>query len=93
MILAIGEAQDMSGEAQSRTEIVVPDAQQALAEAVAKVGKPIVVILPNGRGLALQGAVRDAQAILVTWFLGTESGNATADILYGARSPVRRACR
>ncbi|MDE2042280.1 MAG: glycoside hydrolase family 3 C-terminal domain-containing protein, partial [Alphaproteobacteria bacterium] len=53
-------------------------------------GKPIVVLLKNGRALALQGAVRDAAAILVTWFLGSESGNALADILYGDYSPSGR---
>jgi len=90
VMLAIGEAQDMSGESESRTEIVVPKAQQDLAEAVAALGKPMVVILKNGRGLALQGAVRDAAAILVTWYLGSESGNAIADIVFGAHSPSGR---
>jgi beta-glucosidase len=90
VLLAIGETEAMSGEAKSRTEIVVPPAQQALAEAVAATGKPIVVLLKNGRALALQGAVRDAPAILVTWFLGSEGGNAIADILFGAASPSGR---
>jgi beta-glucosidase len=90
ILLAIGEGERMSGEAQSRPEIVVPAPQQALAEAVAAVGKPVVVVLKNGRALALQGAVADAPAILVTWFLGTESGNATADVLFGAYSPSGR---
>lgn len=90
VVLAIGESQDMSGEANSRTQIVVPPAQQALAEAVAKVGKPIVVLLRNGRALALEGAVRDASAIVVTWFLGTETGNAIADVLFGDHSPGGR---
>jgi beta-glucosidase len=90
VVLAIGESQGMSGEAQSRTEIVVPEPQQRLAEAVAAVGKPIVVVLKHGRALALQGAVANAQAILATWFLGTETGNAIADILFGAHSPSGR---
>lgn len=90
VLLAIGESENMSGEAQSRPEIVVPAAQQALAEAVAAVGKPVVVVLKNGRALALQGAVANAPAILVTWFLGTESGNATADVLFGEYSPSGR---
>ena len=90
VVLAIGEAQNMSGEAQSRTEIVVPKPQQELAEAVAKVGKPIVVVLKHGRALALEGAVANAQAILVTWFLGTETGHAIADVLFGAYSPSGR---
>lgn len=90
VLLAIGESENMSGEAQSRPEIVVPAPQQALAEAVAAVGKPVVVVLKNGRALALQGAVANAPAILVTWFLGTESGNATADVLFGDYSPSGR---
>jgi hypothetical protein len=90
VVLAIGEAQNMSGEAQSRALIVMPEPQQRLAEAVAALGKPTVVILKNGRALALEGAVANAQAILVTWFLGTETGNAIADVLFGAYSPSGR---
>lgn len=90
VLLAIGEILEMSGEAQSRTDIVVPAAQQALAEAVAATGKPIVVLLKNGRALALHGAVKNAEAILVTWFLGTETGNAVADVLFGEYNPSGR---
>jgi beta-glucosidase len=90
VILAIGEATAMSGETASRVNIVVPRAQQLLAEAIAGTGKPVVVILRNGRALALEGAVRNAQAILVGWFLGTETGPALADILFGEVSPSGR---
>jgi beta-glucosidase len=90
VVLAIGESFDMSGEAQSRTEIVVPEPQQKLAEAVAAVGKPMVVVLKHGRALALDEAVADAPAILATWFLGTETGNAIADVLFGVYSPSAR---
>jgi beta-glucosidase len=90
VILAIGEGANMSGEAQSRTEIVVPKPQQQLAQAVAAVGKPIVVVLKHGRALALEGAVANAAAILATWFLGTETGNAIADVLFGAYGPSGR---
>jgi len=90
IVLAVGESQRMSGEAQSRTEIVIPEPQQRLAEAVAAVGKPIVVVLKNGRALALEGAVANAPAILITWFLGTETGHSIADILFGAHSPSGR---
>ncbi len=90
VVLALGEPQRYSGEAQSRTEIILPAAQQALAEAVAATGKPLVVLLRNGRALALQGAVREAQAILVTWFLGTQTGTAVADVLFGDYSPSAR---
>jgi beta-glucosidase len=90
VVLAIGEGQDMSGEAQARTEIVVPAPQQALVEAVAATGKPIVVLLKNGRALALDGVVLAAPAILVTWFLGSEGGPAIADILFGRAGPSGR---
>lgn len=90
VLLAIGESETMSGEAQSRAEIVIPEPQMALAEAVAAVGKPVVVVLKNGRALALEGAVSNAPAILVTWFLGSESGHAIADVLFGDYSPAGR---
>ncbi|WP_349261178.1 glycoside hydrolase family 3 N-terminal domain-containing protein [Povalibacter sp.] len=90
VLLAVGEGEKMSGEAQSRTSIVVPEPQQNLAEAVAATGKPIVVLLSTGRALALQGAIRDADAILVNWFLGSESGNALTDVLVGDYNPSAR---
>jgi beta-glucosidase len=90
VVLAIGESQSMSGESQSRANIIVPPAQQALAEALAATGKPMVVLLRNGRALALEGAVLNAPAILVTWFLGSETGPAIADILFGKESPSGR---
>jgi len=90
VLLAVGEPQRYSGEAQSRTRIVLPAAQQALAEAVAATGTPVVVLLRNGRALALEGAVRDAAAILVTWFLGSQTGPAVADVVFGDYSPSAR---
>lgn len=90
VLLAIGEAGDMSGEGNSRVDITVPAAQQALAEAVAATGKPMVVLLRHGRALALQGAVRAAPTILCTWFLGEQTGAAVADILFGVHEPTGR---
>jgi len=90
VLLAIGEPQNYSGEAQSRTQIVVPPAQQALAEAVVATGTPVVVLLKNGRALALTGAVRAANAILVTWFLGSQTGPAIADVVFGDYNPAAR---
>jgi beta-glucosidase len=90
VLLALGESERMSGEAQSRTSIIVPEPQQALAEAVAATGKPTIVLLSTGRALALHGAVRDADAILVNWFLGSEAGNAIADVLIGDYNPSGR---
>lgn len=90
VVLALGEGERMSGEAQSRTSIEIPAPQQALAEAVAATGKPLVVLLSSGRALALKGVLRDADAVVANWFLGGETGNALADILLGAHSPSGR---
>jgi beta-glucosidase len=90
VLLAIGEGADMSGEGNSRTAIVVPPVQQALAEAVAATGRPVVVLLRHGRALALDGAVRDAPALLATWFLGEQTGPAIADILFGVAESTGR---
>ncbi|RBK42875.1 beta-glucosidase, partial [Xanthomonas oryzae pv. oryzae] len=90
VVLALGEPQRFSGEAQSRTEISLPPAQQELAEAIAATGTPMVVLLRNGRALALTGAVRDAEAIAVTWYLGTQTGTGVADVLFGDYNPSAR---
>ena len=90
VVLAIGESQRMSGEAQSRADVVVPAPQMALAEAVAGTGKPVVMLLRTGRALALAGPVLGASAILVTWFLGSRDGAAIADVLFGRVSPSAR---
>ncbi|MFL6577901.1 MAG: glycoside hydrolase family 3 N-terminal domain-containing protein, partial [Povalibacter sp.] len=90
VVLALGESERMSGEAQSRTSIIVPEPQQELAEAIAATNKPIVVLLSSGRALAMKGAVRDADAIVVNWFLGSEAGNAIADVLVGDYNPSGR---
>lgn len=87
VLLAIGESQAMSGEAQSRTVIEIPSAQQALADAVVATGTPVVILLRHGRALALHDGVANAQAILATWFLGSEAGHAIADILLGKVDP------
>lgn len=90
VLLALGEGERMSGEAQSRTSIDIPAPQQELAAAVIATGKPVVLLLSSGRALALKGATRDANAIVVNWFLGAEAGNALADILFGDHSPPGR---
>jgi len=87
VLLALGESQDMSGEAQSRTVIEIPAAQQALADAIAATGKPTVVLLRHGRALALHEGVANANAVLATWFLGSEAGNAIADLVTGKADP------
>lgn len=90
VLLAIGESQDMTGEAKSRTDIRIPPVQMRLAEAVAATGKPVIVLLRHGRAIQLEGVVRDAPAILATWFLGSEMGNAVADVIFGAVNPSGR---
>jgi beta-glucosidase len=90
VVLVIGEDYDLSGEARSRSSLELPEHQRVLAERVLATGKPVVVVLANGRPLAL-GAVADkAPAILETWMLGVEAGNAVADVLFGAVSPAGR---
>ncbi|MGJ7603470.1 glycoside hydrolase family 3 N-terminal domain-containing protein [Variovorax sp. LT1R20] len=90
VVLAIGESQKLSGESRSRSDIGLPQPQQDLAEAVAATGKPVVVLLSNGRAMALKGAVRNARAILVTWFLGVQTGHAIADVVFGDFNPSGR---
>lgn len=90
VVLVVGEGERMSGEAQSRIDIGLPAPQRELVEAVAAVGRPMVLILKSGRALVLEGAARSAEAILCAWFLGAETGHAVADILFGDHAPSGR---
>jgi len=90
VVLLLGESASMSGEAQARVDIGIPAPQMALADAVAATGKPIVVLLRHGRALALTGAVKAAPAIMATWFLGSETGNSVADVVFGDYAPQGR---
>ncbi|URN95064.1 MAG: glycoside hydrolase family 3 C-terminal domain-containing protein [Candidatus Pristimantibacillus lignocellulolyticus] len=87
VILALGENSDMSGEAASRMSIELPDAQKKLAEALQAIGKPIVLVLTNGRPLALDWFDQKMNAIVETWFLGSQAGHAIADMLMGDFNP------
>lgn len=87
VVLVIGEIPDMSAEAASRASIDLPGAQLQLAKAVQATGVPTVVVLMNGRPLALQWVHDNFPAILETWFAGIESGPATADVLFGEYNP------
>ena len=89
-LLVIGEHYDLSGEARSRSDISLPANQLDLAQRVIATGKPVIVILANGRPLALPWLAEHATTILETWMLGIESGNAVADILFGKYSPAGR---
>ncbi|WP_337102493.1 glycoside hydrolase family 3 N-terminal domain-containing protein [Paenibacillus sp. YIM B09110] len=87
VILALGESSEMSGEAASRMDIMLPKVQQELAEAVVKVGKPTVLVLTNGRPLVLDWFERHVDAIVETWFLGSQAGHAIAEVLFGLYNP------
>jgi beta-glucosidase len=89
-ILVLGERHDMSGEAASRSLLGLPGVQQQLLEAVAATGTPVVLVLMNGRPLVLEWAAEHVPAIVETWFLGVEAGNATADVLFGDFTPSGR---
>lgn len=87
VVAVLGETDDMSGEARSRTGLVLPGAQQALLERLYATGKPIVVVLMNGRPLALSWMHEHVPAILEGWFLGQEMGSGLADVLFGDVNP------
>ncbi|WP_348920061.1 beta-glucosidase BglX [Enterococcus rotai] len=89
VILALGEEEWMSGEASSRSDIRLPQAQLDLFKAIQAVNDQIIVTLYNGRPLDLQG-IDSAKAIVEAWFPGTEGGAALADILYGEYNPSAR---
>ncbi len=86
-VLVIGETGTMSGEASSRTSLDLPGRQLDLARALIEVGKPVVVVLMNGRPLTIPWLAGNAPAILEAWFPGTEAGNAVADVLLGKVNP------
>lgn len=88
VIVALGESQGMSGEAASRSHIGIPENQLQLLKAVQATGKPVVLVLMNGRPLTLEWEDAHIPAILETWFLGTEAGNAIADVLWGDYNPA-----
>lgn len=87
VILAIGEAAWMSGENTSRSKIDIPGMQPELFKALKKTGKPVIVLLTNGRPLDLSYLDQHADALVETWFLGTAAGNAVADVLFGDYNP------
>jgi len=87
VILALGENEWMSGEASSRSDIDLPGVQNQLAAAITGTGKPVAVVLFNGRPLAINSLVSLPVAVLESWFGGTEAGNGIADLLFGKVSP------
>ncbi|MEK4667807.1 glycoside hydrolase family 3 N-terminal domain-containing protein [Niallia sp. FSL R7-0271] len=87
LILAVGENTSMSGEACSRGDITLPEAQLQLIKQMKTLNKPIAVILFNGRPLDLHGVLDEADAVLEAWYPGTEGAAAIANILYGKVNP------
>ncbi|EJL02115.1 MULTISPECIES: beta-glucosidase BglX [Pseudomonas] len=87
VVAAVGESRGMSHESSSRTELNIPASQRELIKALKATGKPLVLVLMNGRPLSLLDEQQQADAILETWFSGTEGGNAIADVLFGDYNP------
>jgi len=87
VIVSVGEASDMSGEAKSRSNIHLPGVQEELVKAVQSAGKPVVVMINAGRPLIFNWIADNVPSILYTWWLGTEAGDAIADVLFGDYNP------
>ena len=87
VILSVGERHDMSGEAKSRSDIHLPGVQEDLIKAVMATGKPVVVLINAGRPLVFNWTADNVPAIMYTWWLGTEAGNAIANVLFGDYNP------
>ena len=87
VILSIGERRDQSGEAKSRSNLRLPGVQEELVKAIQATGKPVVVLINAGRPLIFNWTADQVPAILYTWWLGSEAGNAIADVLFGDYNP------
>ncbi|MGN6533568.1 MAG: beta-glucosidase BglX [Ginsengibacter sp.] len=87
VVAVLGEAADMTGESSSMTHIGLQPSQENLLKALVKTGKPVVLVLMNGRAMTLSWEDANVPAILDTWFGGTEAGNAVADVLFGNYNP------
>jgi beta-glucosidase len=87
VVLALGETREMSGEANARSTLDLPGRQEELIRAIKATGKPVAVVLFNGRPLALEDMVGDAPAILEAWFPGVQAGPAVADVVFGKVNP------
>ncbi|MGH6813174.1 MAG: glycoside hydrolase family 3 C-terminal domain-containing protein [Methylocella sp.] len=90
VLLCLGEAANMTGEAASRANPGLPGLQSALAEAIFDLVKPVVALISSGRPLMSAAIVEKARAVVATWFLGAEAANAIADVLTGRFNPAAR---
>lgn len=88
IVAVVGESQSMSGESSSRSDISIPEPQENMLKELSKLGKPLVIVLFNGRPLTLTWENGHASAILDVWAPGTEAGNAIADVLFGDYNPA-----
>ncbi|MCB0283810.1 MAG: beta-glucosidase BglX [Calditrichaeota bacterium] len=86
-ILVLGETARMTGEASNRSSIELPGEQNKLAQILKRTGKPLVILLMNGRPLALSQIAHEMPVIVECWFLGVEMGHAVADVLFGDFNP------
>ncbi|MCB8925556.1 MAG: beta-glucosidase BglX [Ardenticatenaceae bacterium] len=87
IIMVLGESADMAGEFASRGSLDLPGRQEELLKAISALGKPVVLVLLNGRPLSINWAAENVPAILEAWEPGSEGGNAVADILFGDVNP------
>jgi beta-glucosidase len=87
VVLVVGESAVMNGEGASRADIGLPGVQLDLVKAIVATGKPVVVLLVNGRPLAIEWIDQNVPSIVETWTLGSEAGHAIAEILFGDYSP------
>lgn len=87
IIAALGESSEMSGESSSRSDIDIPDVQKSLLDALLATGKPVVLVLFNGRPLTIEEEAAKVPAILDVWFGGTETAYAVTDVLFGDVNP------
>ncbi|MEQ1554221.1 MAG: glycoside hydrolase family 3 N-terminal domain-containing protein [Ferruginibacter sp.] len=90
VVFSMGEKRDMSGEAKSRSDISIPGVQEELLKELLATGKPVVVLIHAGRPLVFNYTADNAPAILYTWWLGSEAGNAIADVLFGDYNPAAK---
>jgi beta-glucosidase len=90
IVVSVGELRDMSGEARSRSMLRLPGVQQLLIDRLASTGKPLVVLVSAGRPLVLGDVAAKSHALVYTWWLGTQAGNAIADVLFGRYNPSGR---
>jgi beta-glucosidase len=93
VILGLGERQGISGEGFDRSSLDLPDNQEQLLEAVVATGKPVILVLENGRPLTIPWARTHVQAILEAWYPGEFGGQAIAETLFGDNDPRRQTYR